>query len=150
MRSSETKYFFFLWSRLSLHHSLVSLASQKRSRTFSELGVTENCMLGHATIQINSWNKQKKEHRRIFINPSLITLQLSRSRVPFLTVLTHAACMNFTTVTSTHVCADYLTFEELRGSYQGVRSGAEGLANNPAGVLGGHLITSDTETARQF
>lgn len=56
--------------------------------------------------------EQKKGTLNV-MSVSLITLELSRSHVTFLAVLTKAMCMNFTTVTSTHVCADYLTFEEL-------------------------------------
>lgn len=55
------------------------------------------------------------EHIRI-LWPSFITGELFRGRVTLLAGLTQAVCMNFTTVTSTHVCTDYLTFEELRDS----------------------------------
>lgn len=57
--------------------------------------------------------------------------------------------MDFQTITSGHICADYLTFEELHDR-AGVCRGTEGLANFPADLLGGHLITSDTGPALQI
>lgn len=54
--------------------------------------------------------------------------------------------MDFTSITSAHISADYVTVDKFH-DMAGVHRAKEGLANFPADLLAGHLITSDTEAA---
>lgn len=107
--------------------------------------VLSEISFGYVDFEYNY--KRRLSAINIIINPSTFHCQES---VAFLVVdLTQALSMDFTTITSAHIWADYLTFEELRDRARVCR-GTEGLANIPADLLGGHLITSDTGAALQI